>query len=272
MSYDPKVPSRLAHIQRWFGSTITQDMQYDLVYEEQPSAYITSTDTLNADERMQLYHQSYWLRLLGALQEQFPFLSRLFGKHGFNAEIAIPYFVAHPPSHWSLHVLGKDVVSFLEKSYEASDKALVIKAAEIDWACQACFFAKSLPAIDLLKYAGDKAEELLYKKLKIQPHVHILAAHGHFMHFREAFLQHDHDYWLNHDFPTLEKKEMYFILYRAHHLNVVWETLEPGEFALLKLLQEGYTLDTALEQVEESEEIPFWLQKWLLNNWLSDQD
>ena len=266
MSYDPAVPKRLAHIQRWFGAAITQSMGSEI-----PSAatYITQSTNLTPDERMQLYNQSYWLRLLAALHEEYPFLSRLFGKEAFDDEIGTGYLTAYPPTHWSLNLLGKDLLTYLEKTYLAPDRWLVLKAAEIDWACQHCFFAVSRPEIDLSTYDDKKAEELLDAPLQLQSYVRLVEAPGHFMHYREAFLQQEHEYWLENDFPQLEKdKTYYFILYRNNRLNMQWDSLEPTEYKLLSLIQSGMTIDQALEHVEECEEIALWIQKWLIRQWL----
>ncbi len=270
MSYDPTVPARLATIQRWFGGIITQNMYNTLEYDEEPSTYIASTANLSALERMQIYNQSYWLRLLEALHEVYPFLSRLFGKASFDDEIGAPYLTAHPPAHWSLNLLGNELTAYLHKTYHAKDRELVLKAAEIDWACQHCFFAKALPEIDLMRFSDDKAEELLYLPLKLQPTVHLIKTNGDYMHFREAFLKHDHDYWLDNDFPKLDKETPYhFILYRNNHLNISWDTLEPLEYDILKSIEHGKTLDEALATAEESEDIALWIQKWLLCKWLA---
>ncbi len=266
MSYDSTLPSRLAHIQEWFGKVITTNMGNDIIAAND---YITQSPTLSATERMNLYNQSYWLRLLAALHEEYPFLSRLFGTEAFNEEIGIGYLTAHPPSHWSLNYLGKDLVRYLEKSYQQSDAWLVLKAAQIDRACQMSFFAVAYPAINLASCTEDTADELLDMPLKLQSHVHLISTPGHFMHMREAFLKQPHDFWLENDFPMLDKENIYyFIIYRNNHLNVSWDTLDPVEYELLTLIQSGHTIDQALDKVEAGEEAALWIQSWLIRGWL----
>ncbi len=267
MSYDPNAPARLTHIQEWFGGTITQYMEKEIFGSEE---YINATQELSSEDRMRLYNHSYWIRLLNALHEEYPFLSRLFGKEDFDNTISIPYLTAYPPTHWSLNLLGKNLFAFLKKSYHEKDRDLVLKTAEIDWVCQQCFFAVAHPPIDLTLYTGEKAEELLDIPLRLQSHVYLLQANGHFMLYREAFLKETHDFWLKNDFPPLEKEKTYhFILFRNHILNMEWDELEPDEFTLLQRIHSGLTIDQALDTVEADEQAAFWVQKWLIRGWLT---
>jgi hypothetical protein len=267
MSYDPTVPNRLKHIQEWFGGAITQSMYSDI---ETASDYITDTPHLSAADRMSLYNQSYWLRLLDTLIEEYPFLSRLFGKEAFNEEIGKGYITAYPPTHWSLNYLGSNLLPYLEKTYQASDAWLVLKAAEIDAACQTSFFAVYKPAINLSSYTEPQADELLDKPLELQSDVHLIECTGQFMLYREAFLQESHEHWIANDFPKLDKENtFYFIVYRNKSLNVSWDTLEPQEYKILKLIEAGHTISDALNIVDAGDEAAFWVQAWLIRGWLT---
>ncbi|MBS0633853.1 MAG: putative DNA-binding domain-containing protein [Verrucomicrobia bacterium] len=260
------LPESLLHIQKWFGGIITQELSCDI---DNASRYIVETKTLTAEERMRIYNYSYWLRLYDALHDEYPFLSRLFGKDSFDEEISTPFLQRHPPSHWSLNLLGIKLPEFLDTFYTASDRALVLKACFIDWACQRSFFAVSYPELNLTDYAGDDAEKLLTCPLRLQSHVHLFEANGHMMRYREAFLKEEHDYWLKADFPPLDKEKLYyFIIFRNSRYTVEWDTLEPDEYRLLTLLESGLTLDEAVDKIPESDDIALWIQKWLLRQWL----
>ncbi len=266
MSYDTNVPARLVHIQHWFGKVITQSMGSKIEFV---NTYIAETKELRAEERMNLYNQSYWLRLLAALHEEYPFVSRLFGKEAFDAEIGTEFLTAHPPTHWNLNLLGKNLVNFLKINYTACDRLLVLKAAEIDWACQQSFFAITKPEINPANYIGEEATNLLNVPLQLQPHVQLIEAAGHFMRYRKEFLQQDHDYWLLHDFPVLEKdKVYYFIIFRDSELNIQWHELDPLDYSLLALIKTGHTIDQALDKVDECDKIPQWIAKWLNQKWI----
>ncbi len=263
------VPDKLFEVQKWFGSCITQRIYSDIAYEKEPSNYIVSTETLSAGERMQLYNQSYWLRLLAALHEEYPFLSRLFGKDAFDDEIGIDYLTCYPPTHWSLNLLGKDLFSWLQDNYTQNDKKLILDAAEIDWACQRCFFAPKASPLDLSKYQGEKADLLLDEPLKIAAAGYLIETDGDLLPFRQKLLQEEHAYWVEHDFPKCSKDgTYYYLIFRNRDLNVSWEPLEKNEYLLLRHIQAGATIGDALEKVEVGEEAAFWVQKWLIREWL----
>ncbi|MCE5295311.1 MAG: putative DNA-binding domain-containing protein, partial [Chlamydiales bacterium] len=249
-----------------FGNSITHSL-----YDELPDAkeYITPSATLTADERMRLYNYSYWLRLFDILEEEYPFLSRLFGEQAFRDTIAEPFLKAFPPSHWSLNLLGRDLVTFLDNTYHEPDRWLILQAAVIDKAHNQSFFAVTKPTIDLSTYNEEAAEKLLDSPIELQTDVHLITSPGHIMNYREAFLKEPHEYWLENDFPILAKDRPYhFIIFRNIHLQAAWDELEPVEYELLRLIEKGFTIDQALDSVEVGDEAAFWVQKWLIRGWI----
>lgn len=278
---DPNVPASLFSIQSWFGAIIRQKMTDDRsiwpqapngrCIQEESKRYIVETDTLSAWQRMELYTQSYWLRLLDNLQEEFPMLVRLFGEHDFDAMLGIPYLDAHPPMHWSLNVLGARFVPWIASCYQEEDKKLVKICAEIDWACQELFVAAR----------GKKAqvsEALLSKKLTLQPTVRLFELPGNFLEFRKALLAHPAAYWQEHAFPELVKdRPYYFAIFRKNSLTIDWKELSKEEYMLLTFLDQGMNIDEACEAMQQSDlnvqlleaEIAFWAQEWLIFDWVS---
>jgi Putative DNA-binding domain len=282
--FDPKAPKALVSLQRWFGSIITQKMINGVeICPTTPTGdsialeakkYIIGTDRLAAHTRMELYNQSYWLRLLAALHEEFPFLARLFGEAGFNTYLGIPYLDTYPPTHWSLNFLGKKFVRWIEEQYEANDKNFILMAARLDWSCQEAFFAKAFPPIELAAFAGDNAELIFSKPLVLQPYVHLFSFPAHLLEYREAFLKQSIDFWIEHDFPALCKdKEYFFIVYRAPSLQVEWEELSFEEYELLLHIGKGSSIEAATALLNNQscieETLPFWIQKWLFRNWIT---
>lgn len=283
--FDSKAPKSLTDIQSWFASIITQKMQDG--FEIAPTTlsgesivneakkYILENDRLPAHLRMELYCQSYWLRLLAALHEEFPFLLRLFGENDFNIRLGVPYLDTCPPDHWSLNALGNRFVQWLEANYRCSDKNFIINAAKLDWAYQECFFKKPLPPIHLKTFSGEKAELLFSEPLILQSYVHLFSFSSHLLNFREAFLKQPAEFWITNDFPKLcKEREYYFVIYRGMDLHVEWEELSCEEYQLLLHIKEGNSIETAIakssiDQQLLEKNLAFWVQKWLLKQWIS---
>ena len=162
-------PKKLIETLLWFAKTISQPMQEDskLPDVKEASHYLLPSPTLEPKRRIEIYHQQYWWRLLRILQENFPFLVRLFGYKSFNQLIAIPYLSNHLPSHWALSTLGHNLAFWIEKEYHETDKELVLAAAKIDRAALSSFYVKKFKEPDF----QDKMVTL--QKLKLQSHLHL---------------------------------------------------------------------------------------------------
>ena len=263
--FDPKAPSGLIRNQTWFAKTITTPMQRDskLVGSHEASKYVLPSQTLTSHERMEIYHQQYWWRLLRCLAENFPFLTRLFGHATFNETIGVPYLSANPPTYWGLNGLGGTLPAYLEKNYDEEDRDLVIAASHIDWSMQIAFWIGKGPLVDF------SSADVLTTRIGLQPHVHLFDFPADLFTFREKFLEEEVEYWDTYPFPDLKAGRCFFLLYRNQENSVKWKELSRAEFALLTLFKEGSTIHEACEKVEagehaeEAEEfLSLWFHEW----------
>jgi hypothetical protein len=275
--------SELFEVQKWFGAMIAQPMQTnqllpplspfgtDTVCEAEK--YIAPSPTLAPYERVQIYHQQYWWRLLKCLQKNFPTLSRLFGEEDFQNHIAIPYLAEEPPSHWSLCRLGETLSRWLERHYREEDRYLVITAAEIDRAADEAFWIGALPQID---FATLSTEQTLCKRLFLQPHLHLFSLQGDFFTFRDEFLKQEVAYYNTHPFPEMVYGEYHFVLYRTPKNVVSWKQLSYPEYWVLSQFKEGETIEKVVQKIETKggdvlekalSQIPFWFKQWTVLEW-----
>lgn len=290
MKYDSKVPAQLKATQQWFGSIICRPIDDDSQMNpispsghpmaEEAADYISPSPNLRPAQRIQLYNQQYWWRLLSTLQEMFPLLTRLFSNHDFNKTIAVPFLVKCPPRHWSLSLIGDRLAPWIEKEYHCSDKNLVLNCARIDWAFNHSFISTQLAPISLehLPKNGD-ISPLLKKKIYLQPHLHLFELDCDLFTFRVEFLKQAPDYWLENDFPELKHDKLqYFYLCRTLNNNISWNEITPGEYHLLRLFQKGSTIEKACDWLEKQDatlcesalkNLHIWFQEWTMRQWLS---
>lgn len=283
---EPLVPTKLFDLQKWFATLITQPLQpnhqlpsrtpFDTNIEEEASQRITPTPFLRSHQRLELYYQQYWWRLIKCLQESFPMVLRLFGYEGFNQQIAIPYLTANPPRHWALCRLGDTLPQWIQRSYLENDRDLVEQAARMDWAAQAAFWIKALPPVD---FAHLTPQERLHKPLALQPHIHLFSLQGDLFSFRETFLEKEPEYWNDHPFPSLRPGSWKGVVFRNIKNLVTWKELSPGEFRFLSFLKEGLTIEVACAKIEEEggtlleealEMMPVWFQEWTFLQWFGE--
>lgn len=281
--FDQNVPKNLLAIQSWFASIITRPIDHNsqmmaLSPSNQPMAeeaarMIAPSLKLSADQRIQIYNQQYWWRLLKGLHENFPGLTALFGYDDFNCSIGMPFLTRHLPHHWSLSKLGDRLSAWLDETYAFKDKPLVLSMAEVDWAHQELFFAprpeKLVPTADLLS-----------KKLALQPHIQLFQLPFDLLTFRKALVQEAPEFWLEADFPPLVKERRYhFFLYRNE--KICYEEVQEGEWTLLNLIASGLTIEAACDYLEEAGGEAYtqaktscsqWIQRWLQYQWLIVRD
>lgn len=258
-------------MQRWFGGVISAPLTERgkiqpitasrAPIEQEASLFIEPNKDLTSAQRIEIYNQQYWYRLLAVLQETFSQLSRLFGYDDFNTEIAIPYLTASPPSSWTLHALGDTLYSWLDKTYSEADKDRVLSACEIDWAFHTSFLSPAHTPIT------GTPEETFTRQLQLAPHVHLIDHPFDMIGLRDIFLTQSIEYWCDNDFPKLDHTHTTCVIYRKPNNDVTWDRVEPPVVKLLKEFEHGTTIEALLEH-EPNESIGSWLQEWIIKGWL----
>lgn len=284
-----QAPYQLKSTQEWFASIITNRLGKNqgiqsytpsgCLVAEEAARYIVPSPTLRPHQRMQIYNQQYWWRLLNTLHQNFPLVTRLFGRHAFNEKIGIPYLLNYRPNHWSLNVLGEHLSKWITECYREPDQALVLNAVHLDWAFMASLIAPQYPIPNLVEMVKQDPESLLSETFYLQPHIHLFTWGYDLLTFRENFLKQDADYWIEHRFPKLPKGKTYFFaLYRNIHQHLVWREIKKEEFILLERFKTGTTITDACAYIESQEasiyeyvaaHLQKWLQAWTQAGWLT---
>ncbi len=289
-AFDVKVPNKLKKVQTWFGSIISRPIDEDSrmnpispagqPMEIEACDYICPSPTLRPAQRIQIYNQQYWWRLLNALHESFPMVTRLFGYHDFNRLLAIPYLTKYPPDHWSLNTLGHLLSDWINSDYNESDKQLVFDAAQIDWGFNHSFCCLQKEPIlqSSLPQNGDPSA-LLHKTICLQDHIYLFAMDYDLFTFRVEFLKEKPEYWIDNDFPMLNKEKKYhFVLSRNTHNDIQWKEISEGEYRLLKLIQSKITIENLCQWLEKQQgplyeeaqhKLHLWFQEWIVCRWLA---
>lgn len=290
MTFDAKVPSKLKRTQQWFGSIIGRPIDEDSrmnpispsgqPMEIEACDYIRHSPTLRPAQRIQIYNQQYWWRLLNSMHETFPLVTRLFGYHDFNKTIAIPYLVKYPPHHWSLNEMGRHLYLWVEEHYHENDIDLILDAVKVDWAFTHSFCAKQKAPIltTTLPREGDSSS-LIDKKIFAQVHLHLFEMSYDLFNFRVEFLKQEPEYWVEHDFPELKKeKQYYFVLFRNINQDIQWCELTKGQFQVFSFLAKGSTIDDLCQWIETQSSslieeaksnLHHWFQQWIVRRWLT---
>jgi hypothetical protein len=95
--------------------------------DDEIEASVLETPNFNAQDRMAVYINAYYLRLVDILGKDFPALKLFCGEDKFD-EAAFAYLAAHPSQNYSLYQLGKDFSAFL-KTYLSNEPIIAELAA-----------------------------------------------------------------------------------------------------------------------------------------------
>jgi len=256
---------RLKEIQTWFTKQIATPLNEDQTIsvpniETDAPLYICKSPTLKPHERIEIYNQQYWWRLINTMQEHFPLVLALFGTTPFNDQLAIPFLRKYKPYDWNINLLGQKFPRWIEEEYHESDKGLVLNAAKIDWAYISAFLAQNFKPT-----AYDLDEKLIHN-----PALFLFEMPYDLFSFRKEALKQEPDYWLDNSFPPLNKgRPYYFVFYRNPNLDLAWQEIDEAEYRILSLFEKPLSLNELCDILEDHPfqdiaevKLSAWIQKW----------
>ena len=278
----------LAEIQRAIASALFRPLTRDEEMRVESAAvaekFIKPNDRLTAFERLQIYNQQYWWRLLGAFGEDFRGLRAVLGERQFD-QLAVAYLEACGSTSWNLRDVGSHLVSFLENHLELTGprSALALDVARVEWARVTAFDNPEKPVLTARQISRNAPDQL---HLGVQPYLVLL------------ILSHPVDEIMR----TLKRTEIAPVsnavsathtrrrsrlnvrkssapIYLAvHRVNfaVYYKRLEPEAYRLLVALRAGATLEeacaTAFAESKQPPErsaarIQEWFARWMEFGW-----
>ncbi|MGD2169258.1 MAG: DNA-binding domain-containing protein [Chlamydiota bacterium] len=260
---DPKVPANLLKLQSWFGKAISDDTEgWDELnlpvlkakYKDTAQQYVKPGKYLTSAQRVAIYNEQYWLRLVSCLKNDFPLLVRLFGEKDFEHKIARRYLEKYPPSSWSLYILGENMAKWVEDHYpNEMEKPFILEASKVDYGYMLSFFSAEYPSVQNLE---------LTTKISLQPHAHLFNLPFDIFTFRQEVLQNSENFYLDNNFPELEKGNFYYILFRWEK-KVVYKSLFKREYETLQLLEKPIAFQDFIEKINiASFDLQSFFEKW----------
>jgi hypothetical protein len=248
---------------------------------------IKPNDRLTSFDRLEVYNQQYWWRLLDNFADDNSGLRAVLGQRKFD-RLAVAYLEAHGSASWALRNLSQFLVAFLEQhpEFTAPHSALALDMARVEWAKTVAFDESELPVIDPQKIARRDPAKL---RLKVQPYVSLLSLRYPIDHLltklRDANLETASA--SNAVSATKrrrtkvirskpERRPIFLAVHRVDFL-IYYKRLAPEAFALLSALREGATLADACERGfarskikgdSAAAKIGEWFNTWTQLGWL----
>ena len=132
---------------------LQNDFQSYLFHYQGPAlSQIVSDDKAAADVRLAIYADGYRLRLLEALETDFPALHTLLGDSEFEM-LGRAYIDAHPSQHFSVRYFAAQLPAFLAHAAPYCDTPIVSEMAAFEWALRNAFDAADSQPVTLTEMA-----------------------------------------------------------------------------------------------------------------------
>jgi hypothetical protein len=113
--------------------------------EDDLAQLIRSDERLTATERLDIYANMYFFRLLDVLKDDFPRLAMLLGETSFH-NLITSYLLAFPSTHPSLRNAGENLPAFIATQQDLLDSwPWLADLAALEWARHDVFDAEDTP-------------------------------------------------------------------------------------------------------------------------------
>ncbi|MGB6045178.1 MAG: DNA-binding domain-containing protein [Pirellulales bacterium] len=276
----------LATIQRWMQSVITHpdgvadgiestDARREIdVAAAEVEEVVCRSRNLTAIERLEIYGNAYFARLLECLRESYPVLVHATGEEVFN-QFAFGYLQSYPSSSYTLGRLADNFARYLADTRPDLEQHqagivdwpdLLIDLAQMEWAIEQVFDGLGVEGQPLLESETLLAippEQWPDARLTPVPCLRLLQFHYPVNDYFSAVRKDE-------DPPIPAPRPQFLALTRTEYV-VQRRELDALEYQLLSLLVDGTTVGDAIMQVAEEsaesvEQLAPQLQNWF-SNW-----
>jgi hypothetical protein len=227
----------------------------DVARVVRPSATLTSV------ERVGVYQGMYLLRMVEALQNDYPAVAHFLGDDEF-AELVTRYCEAHPSRSYTLNRLGERFPQFIAGSRWLRRRGFLADLARLELAVTEVFDAPETPPLTAEAIAAVREED--WPNAVLEPIAALRAMS--FAHPVNAYLQSVKDD--DHDHPSTARKASPVVVWRKSY--EVWRLdVDERPFALLQALLKGQPFGKAVARAARdleavgAEPIYRWLRDWV---------
>ncbi len=286
-------PPHLSSLQRWMQSVITHPEGVSRGIDAQPARQqieITAADVeqvvcrsqaLTAIQRLEIYHNAYFARLMECLRETFPALVSATGPEVFD-QFALGYLQAYPSTSYTLGHLADKFMQYLAQTRPDTEPHqagvvdwpdFLIDLATLEWTIEQVFDGPGVedqPLLDadrLLAIAPDQWPQV---RLVPVPCLRLLdfryPVNDYFTEFRQQRQEADQAWQ-----PSLPQPRPQYVAVTRRDYVVQRHELEATEFDLLAPLVAGQAIGRAIEALAAAANQPLdalavqlrrWFTRW----------
>jgi hypothetical protein len=231
---------------------------------DEADTFIKPNDHLSSFERLEIYNRQYWFRLFSSFEEDFPGLKSIVGTRRFE-KLMRAYLEAHPSRSFTLRNLGRPLVPWLRENpqYTQPDTESAVSMAVLEWAHIEAFDNEQCPPLSAEEIASiDETSHLT-----LQPYLRLVeapyavddaliairdASHASGTQASNAVGIH----LVRRTRSRTARREQIYLAVHRHEDSVYYKRLSPEDYLLLRALDGGATLGSAIDAAFENSDIP----------------
>jgi hypothetical protein len=267
----PPLELTLSHLQRWMQAVIVHPGSVKEAVEapaaraeidpEHISRVILPSKTLTPVERVGVYQGMYLLRMIEAMEGDYPAVAHLLGSDAFG-DLVTRYVEAHPSVSYTFNRLGGGLPEFIRQSKGLRRRWVAAELARLERAVTEVFDAPQSPPWPEKGIEG-MAEEA-WATAVLEPIAAFRVAE--FAYPVNAYLQSVKDD--NHDHLALAREASYVAVYRKNY--EVWRLdLSKPAYGFLRSLSRGRPFARAVAEAAKGlqgsagDQLFRWLRDWV---------
>jgi hypothetical protein len=227
-------------------------------------ALVLGDDRLSAEERVDIYANMYFYRLLDVLKEDFPATLRVLGDDNFH-NLATGYLLEYPPTEPSVMYCGRNLAAFLRNHPLREDAPYIRDLAALERAVVEVFHGPDAVVLEADQLRAITPEKWPALKLRTHPAVQVLR-----MEYRVADLlravEEDRE-WKPAEAGAVE------VIVRRRNSQVFYRELEKVEARALAAARDGASFAKICDLVaadSDATKDPVVELNRLLSRWLAD--
>lgn len=129
--------------------------------------YIATTETDFANERLFIYKDAYYIRLIDALEKNYPGVLALLGPCAFD-KMASLYINERPSRHFSINEFGKSIPEFLSETEPYKNRGELAEMAQFELALDTAIHILEAPVLAPESFMQITPES--WPQVRIKPH------------------------------------------------------------------------------------------------------
>lgn len=262
--------------------SMTKENAQTAEYFIKPNSRLTSFD------RLQIYNQQYWWRLLSSLADDFSGLQAVLGEKRFQ-KLAVLYLQDCGSVSWNLRDLGSQLETYIGKYPELVEPygEVAIEMVRVEWARIVAFDGLQKPLLDGQKFAGQAPDNM---RLELQEYITLLKLQFPVDRLLKRLKQSESNTASNALTIPKQRRKMrlyakpapqpiYLVVHRVD-LQVYYKHIEPEAFLLLSNLSAGLPLEAACAAAfsmspqcpeEIVDNVRIWFSAWMSLGWLCER-